>query len=123
MTEQRAWPLTAAVLGGTLLLAIGFDLYALLLLPLRLAGHLVPAAPLLVLVANAGIGWAGNRLLASRLPAQVLLGFAVVLSTLVAGTGPGGDVIVTRSLQGMYLLYVGAAVLGAAAPLLFRPRS
>ena len=47
---------------------------------------------------------------------------SVVLSTLGAVRGPGGDVLVTRDLEGMYLLFVLGALLGAAVPL-FRPGS
>lgn len=120
MTEQPtpllAGTVATVVVGGLL------DLYSLLLLPFRVGGHLVPVAPVLAFVVNAGLGWAGLRLLQSRLPAQLLLGLAIVLALVAAGRGPGGDLFVTRDLQGMYLVYVVAAALGASVPLFVRRR-
>jgi hypothetical protein len=114
----RLWlVLLAIVLVGSVL-----DLFCLLLLPVRLSGHLVPLGPALVLVVNAVLGTAGNRLAADRVPAQVLLALAVVLSALAAVRGPGGDLLVTRDLQGMYLLFVITACIGAGVPLFRRPR-
>jgi hypothetical protein len=104
----------------TLLLGVLLDLFALLLLPFRLGGHLVPLGPLLVFAANAGLGFGGVRLLGSRRPAQVLLALAIGLSLVAAGRGPGGDLFVTRDLQGVYLLFVIGAALGAAVPLFVR---
>jgi hypothetical protein len=106
---------TATVVVGTVL-----DLFALLLLPFRVNGHLVPLSALLAFVFNALLGWASVRLLESRLPARLLLGLVVVLSLVAASRGPGGDVFVTRDLQGMFLLYVIAAALGASVPLIVR---
>lgn len=106
---------TATVVAGTVV-----DLFSLLLLPLRVGGHLVPVGPALVLVGNALLGWAGVRLLRSRLPAQLLLGLVIVLSLVAAGRGPGGDLLVTRDLQGMFLLYAVAAAVGASVPLFVR---
>jgi hypothetical protein len=102
------------VAGGVL------NLFCLLLLPFRLGGHLVPAGPLLVLVVNAAIGSGANRLSGARVPAQVLMGLALMLSVLAALRGPGGDVLVTADLQAMYLLFVLGALLGAAIPLFRR---
>ena len=96
------------------------DLFALLLLPTRLGGHLVPLGPALAFAGNAGLGYLGLRLLRSRAPAQVLLVLAILLSLVAATRGPGGDLFVTRSLQGMYLLYIVAAALGASLPLVVR---
>jgi hypothetical protein len=110
--------LLAIVLVGSVL-----DLYCLMLLPVRLSGHLVPVGPVLVLVVNAVLGTAGNRLAADRIPAQVLLALALVLSALAAVRGPGGDLLVTRDLEGMYLLFVITACLGAGVPLFRRPRT
>ena len=107
-----------AVLVGTVL-----NLFALLLLPFRVGGHLVPAGPALAFVANAALGMAGLRLLGSRLPAQLLLALAILLSLAAAGRGPGGDLFVTRDLQGLYLLYVVSAALGACVPLFVRRRT
>ena len=109
---------TATVVAGAIL-----DLLALLLLPFRVGGHLVPVGPVLVLAGNAVLGWGALRLLRSRLPAQLLLGVVILLSLVAAGRGPGGDLLVTRDLQGLFLLYAVAAALGASAPLfLRRPR-
>ncbi|MCA1712095.1 MAG: hypothetical protein LC789_10860 [Actinobacteria bacterium] len=102
------------------LVGIVLDLFTLLLLPFRIAGHLSPVGPVLALVANVLIGYGGNRLLQSRRPAQVLLALAIGVSLVAAGRGPGGDLFVTRDLQGLYLLYVVAAALGASVPLFFR---
>lgn len=115
-------PLWAAVAGVAVVGGL-LDLFCLLLLPLRVAGHLVPAGPLLVLALNAVIGSVANRLAAERAPAQVLLGVAVVLSAMGAVRGPGGDLLVTRDLEGMYLVFVLAACLGAAVPLFRGVRS
>ena len=112
----------ALLLAGTVALGLVLDLFALLLLPLRLGGHLVPAGPVVALVGNALLGTLANRLARGRTPAQVLLGLVVVLSATAVARGPGGDVIVTRDLEGMYLVFVIAACVGAAAPLLRRTR-
>lgn len=106
---------TATVVVGTIL-----DLFALLLLPFRINGHLVPLCAVLAFVFNALLGWSAVRLLGSRLPAQLLLGLVVVLSLAAASRGPGGDLFVTRDLQGMFLVYVIAAALGASVPLFVR---
>jgi hypothetical protein len=103
---------------ATLLLGAAANLFCLLLLPVRFGGHLVPVAPGLALVANAGLATAATRLARDRLPAQLLLGLAIVLAGAAVTRGPGGDVLVTRDLEGMYLLLVIAACLGAAVPLL-----
>jgi hypothetical protein len=119
---ERPIPLAAGVV-VIALLGLGLDLFALLLLPFRVRGHLVPVGPLLVYVGNAGLGLAGLRLLMSRRPGQVLLAIAVVLSVVAVGRGPGGDLFVTRDLQGLYLLFVIAAALGASTPLFVRSRT
>jgi len=108
------------VVAGVVAVGVVVDLFCLLLLPARAGGHLVPVGPLLVLLGNAVVGTAANRLSADRMPAQVLLGLAVVLSCAAVVRGPGGDLIVTRDLEGMYLVFVVAACFGAAAPLLRR---
>jgi hypothetical protein len=46
------------------------------------------------------------------------MGLALVLSGAASVRGPGGDLFVTRDLEGMYLLFVVAALLGAGLPLL-----
>lgn len=120
-TPQR--PPLALVLVAAVLVGVVLDLFCLLLLPFRLGGHLVPAGPLLVLVGNAALATAANRLSGDRRPAQLLLGVAIVLSAAAASRGPGGDLLVTRDLQGMYLLFVITACVGAAIPLLRRARS
>jgi hypothetical protein len=122
VTEQPAGPVVA----GVIVVAVsGFvlDLFALLLLPFRIGGHLVPLGPAVAFVVNAGLGFAALRLLGSRRPAQVLLLLAIVLSLAGASRGPGGDLFVTRDLQGLYLVYVVAAALGASAPLFVRART
>jgi hypothetical protein len=106
----------------TVVVAAVLDLYCLLLLPTRLAGHLVPAGPLLVLVVNVALGTVATRLARSRAPARWVIAVALALSVMAAGSGPGGDLLVTRDLQWMYLLYVAAAVLGAGIPLFRRTR-
>jgi len=127
VTEPAPAPATGAGLAGGIalicLLGTVLDLFALLLLPLRVSGTLVPAGPILVLAANAGLGLAGLRLLRSTLPAKVLLALTLGLSVSAASSGPGGDLFVTRDLQGMYLLYIVTATFGACVPLLVgRPR-
>lgn len=119
MTGQSRLRAALAVAVG---LGVVVDLFCLLLLPARLGGHLVPVGPLLVLLGNAVIGTTANRLADDRMPAQVLIGIAIVLSCAGVVRGPGGDLIVTRDLEGMYLLFVIAACFGAAVPLL-RARS
>lgn len=101
-------------------LGVVVDLFCLLLLPARVGGHLVPIGPLLVLLGNAVVGTTATRLIADRLPAQLLLGLAVLLSATAVVRGPGGDLLVTRDLEGMYLVFVVAACFGAAVPLLRR---
>ena len=116
MTGARlAWGLVATACAGLLI-----DLITLLLLPLRLNGTLAPVAPVAVLVGNALLGVVGGRLLRSRTPATVLVVLALLLSVLGASSGPGGDLLVTRDLQIVYLGYVVAATLGAALPLVPR---
>ncbi|MCU1674742.1 MAG: hypothetical protein JWN77_2855 [Frankiales bacterium] len=105
---------------GIAVAGIVLDLFSLLLLPYRIGGHLSPIGPLVALVTNAALGYGGNRLLQSRRPAQVLLALAIALSLVAAGRGPGGDLFVTRDLQGLYLLYVIGAALGASVPLFVR---
>ncbi|MDT7571942.1 MAG: hypothetical protein QOE05_2116 [Actinomycetota bacterium] len=115
-------PRLGFVLAGTLLVGGVLDLFCLLLLPFRLGGHLVPLAPVLVLAANALVGAGANWLAADRAPAQALVAVALVLSALAVLRGPGGDVLVTANLEGMYLLFVVAACLGAGMPLFRRGR-
>lgn len=115
-------PSTGAVTAVTVVLGAVLDLYCLLLLPVRVSGHLVPVGPLLVLVVNVVLGTVAIRLSRSRAPARWVIGVALVLSVMAAGSGPGGDLLVTRDLQWMYLLYVVAAVLGAGLPLFRRTR-
>lgn len=110
-----------AVLTGVLLAGLLLDAYTLLLVPLRVHGQLLPVAGLLAGAANAALGRLAGRALASRLPAQLLAGLVLVVAIAGAGTGPGGDLLVTRDLQTAYLLYVVLALLGACLPLL-RPR-
>lgn len=98
------------------------DLFCLLLLPFRVAGHLVPLAPVLVLAVNAVLGTIGNRVAADRVPAQVLLGVSILLSAVAAARGPGGDLLVTADLQGLYLLFIVAGCAGAGVPLFRRAR-
>jgi hypothetical protein len=105
---------------ATLVAGAVVDLFALLLLPLRVGGHLVPIGPAIAFAGNALLGWAALRLVHSRLPAQLLLGLVIVLSLVAASRGPGGDLLVTRDLQGMFLLYAVAAVLGCSIPLFVR---
>ena len=115
----------ALVVAVTLIAVIAalLDLFALLLLPLRVGGQLLPVGPVLVLVVNASLGYVGLRVLQSRLPAQVVLGVAVLVATSAAGRGPGGDLLDTRNLQTVYLAFVLLAAVGAAVPLfLRRPR-
>jgi hypothetical protein len=102
------------------LVGIVLDLFALLLLPFRVGGHLVPLGPVLAFVINAVLGTAGLRLLGSRRPAQALLALAILVSLAAAGRGPGGDLLVTRDLQGLYLLFIVGAALGASVPLFVR---
>ena len=118
MTEPSS-PLLLGV-AATLVLGTLFDLFTLLLLPYRVGGHLVPVGPALALLCNAVLGWAAMRLLGSRLPAQLLIALVVVLSLVAAGRGPGGDLLVTRDLQTMFMVYAVAAAGGAAIPLFVR---
>ena len=111
-----------ATLGLTVVVGGVLNLFCLLLLPFRLLGHLVPAGPLLILLGNAAVASVANRLAADRVPAQVLLGLTLLLAALAVLRGPGGDLLVTRDLEGMYLLFVLAACFGAVAPLLRRTR-
>ena len=126
MTEEPqpvVRPPLGLVIAAVVLLGLVADLFCLLLLPVRVSGHLVPAGPLLVLLANGALSTAANRLAADRLPAQVLIGVAIVLSAGAVVRGPGGDLIVTRDLEGMYLVFVVAACFGAAVPLMRGARS
>jgi hypothetical protein len=113
-------PRLALVIALVVVVGSVLDLFCLLLLPLRLGGHLVPVGPVLVLGLNAVLASLGNRLASDRLPAQVLMGVALVLSGGASVRGPGGDLFITRDLQGMWLLFVVTALLGAGVPLLRR---
>ncbi len=104
----------------TLLVGVVVDVLTLLLLPLRVGGHAVPAAQVLGLLGNAALGYVAAAVLRSRAPAKALLALALALSVVAASSGPGGDLLVTRDLQTGYLLYVVAVTLGAALPLLSR---
>lgn len=123
---QRQAPATPPplrlVIAGVVLVGAVLDLFCLLLLPFRVASHLVPLAPVLVLIVNAVVATGANRLAADRAPAQALIAVALLLSALAVLKGPGGDVIVTANLGGMYLLFVVAACVGAGVPLLRRTR-
>ena len=115
-------PRLAYVIAGAVLLGAVLDLFCLLLLPFRVGGHLVPLAPVLVLTLNAAVGAGANRLAADRAPAQALIAVALLLAALAVLRGPGGDVLVTADLEGMYLLFVIAACVGAGVPLFRRAR-
>jgi hypothetical protein len=115
-------PRLGVVIAGVVVLGAVLDLFCLLLLPFRLGGHLVPLGPLLVLAVNAALGRTANLVAADRTPAQVLIGVALLLSALAPLRGPGGDVLVTADLQGMYLLFVITACVGAGVPLFRRAR-
>ncbi len=112
---RLVWGLVATGCAGILL-----DLSTLLLLPLRVSGTLAPVAPVAVLVGNVLLGVVAGRALRSRTPATVLVALALLLSAAGASSGPGGDLLVTRDLQVVYLAYVVAATLGAALPLVPR---
>jgi hypothetical protein len=115
-------PRLGFVIAGVVVVGAVLDLFCLLLLPFRLGGHLVPLAPVLVLALNALVGAFANWLAADRAPAQALIAVALLLSALAVLKGPGGDVLVTVDLTGMYLLFVVAACLGAGLPLFRRAR-
>ncbi len=102
---------------GTVLTGGFVDLVTLLLIPVRVHGQLLPVAAVLVLVGNASLGLVAGWALRSTAPAKVLVGLALLLSVTAASSGPGGDLLVTRELQGAYLVYVVAATLGACLPL------
>jgi hypothetical protein len=115
-------PRLGFVLAGTVVVGAVLDLFCLLLLPFRVGGHLVPLAPLLVLVVNAAVGAGANWVAVDRAPAQALIATALLLSAVAVLKGPGGDVLVTANLEGMYLLFVIAACAGAGVPLFRRAR-
>jgi hypothetical protein len=115
-------PRLGFVLAGTVVVGAVLDLFCLLLLPFRVGGHLVPLAPLLVLAVNAAVGAGANRIAEDRAPAQALIATALLLSAVAVLKGPGGDVLVTANLEGMYLLFVIAACGGAGVPLFRRAR-
>lgn len=110
------------VIAGTVALGSVLDLFCLLMLPFRVGGHLVPLAPALVLAVNAVVAAGANRLAVDRAPAQALIALALLLSAVATLKGPGGDVLVTTDLFGMYLLFVVAACVGAGVPLFRRAR-
>ena len=116
-------PRLGFVIVGAVLVGAVLDLFCLLLLPFRLGGHLVPLGPALVFAANAALAAGADWLAADRAPSQVLVALALVLSALAALKGPGGDVLVTANLEGMYLLFVVAACLGAGLPMFRRARA
>ena len=115
-------PRLGYVVALTVVVGAVLDLFCLLLLPFRLGGHLLPLAPVLVLTVNAVLGAAANRVAADRAPAQALIAVALLLSALAVLKGPGGDVLVTANLEGMYLLFVVGACVGAGVPLFRRAR-
>jgi hypothetical protein len=119
---EIAPPRLGLIIAAVVVVGAVVDLFCLLLLPFRLGGHLAPLAPLLVLAANAGLGAAANWVAAARAPAEVLIAVALLLSGLATLTGPGGDVLVTTDLFGMYLLFVVGACFGAGVPLFRRRR-
>ncbi|MDT7545907.1 MAG: hypothetical protein QOE99_2017 [Actinomycetota bacterium] len=114
-------PGARGVLGATLVVGLILDLFCLLFLPVRLGGHLIPFAPILVLIVNAVISRVATSYAHSRSPATVLMGVAILVAFGGASRGPGGDLLVTRDLEGMFFLFVLTACLGAALPL-FRRR-
>jgi hypothetical protein len=115
-------PRLGFVIAGVVVVGAVLDLFCLLMLPFRLGGHLVPLAPLLVLAVNAVVGAGANWLALDRAPAEALIAVALLLSALAVLKGPGGDVLVTADLTGMYLLFVVAACVGAGLPLFRRAR-
>lgn len=115
-------PRLPLVLGVVVVAGFVLELFCVLLLPFRVAGHLVPVGPVLVFGVNAAVATAGNRLAADRMPAQVLMGLSLVLAGTASVRGPGGDLLVTRDLEGMFLLFVLGALLGAGVPLFRRTR-
>jgi hypothetical protein len=126
VTEQSSEPVPGRVLAAgtalTVLIAVLLNLFALLLLPFRVGGHLVPAGAVLAFVANAALGRVAIRLFRSRLPAQLVLAAALLVSVAALGRGPGGDLVVTKDLESVYLLFVLGSALGASVPLFVRGR-
>jgi hypothetical protein len=114
-------PRPVGVLGATFVLGLVLNLFCMLFLPVRFAGHLIPFAPVLVLAVNAGISRLATSYARSRTPASVLIGVVLLVAGIGASRGPGGDLLVTRDLEGMFFLFVLTACVGAALPLLRRP--
>lgn len=97
----------AAAYAVVLLLTVLLTLWSAFLVPLRVAGVLVPVSWLLVAVANVGLVVAGRRLAGAAgaaVPALVWLAMALVL----AGRRTEGDLIVVASYVGYGYLLVGA---------------
>jgi hypothetical protein len=97
----------AAAYAVVLLLTVLLTLYGAFLVPLRVAGVLVPVSWLLVAVANVGVVVAGRRLAGvagAAVPALVWLAMALLL----AGRRTEGDLIVVASYVGYGYLLVGA---------------
>jgi hypothetical protein len=113
-------PAPIGVLVATFLVGSVLDLFCLLFLPVRLGGHLIPFAPALVLVVNAGLSRVATSYAQSRTPASILVGVAILVAAFAASRGPGGDLLVTRDLEGMFFLFVLTACVGAALPLFRR---
>jgi hypothetical protein len=125
LTERRprhaGAPAPLGVLGATVVLGVVLDLFCLLFLPVRFAGHLIPFAPAFVLAVNAGLSRVATSYAHSRAPASVLIGVVLLVAGVGASRGPGGDLLVTRDLEGMFFLFVLTACVGAALPLFRRP--
>ena len=95
-----------------LLLTVLLTLWGAFLVPLRVAGELVPVSWLVVGLGNAGVVWAGGRLAGSRgaaVPALLWLALALLL----AGQRAEGDLVVPATYVGLGYLLVGG--LAAAA--------
>ena len=117
MSEQPAAPAppqgppspayVAAAYAVVLALTVLLTLYGAFLIPLRVAGVLVPVSWLVVLAGNVGLVVAGRRLAGvggAAVPALIWLAMALVL----AGRRTEGDLVVIGSWVGYGYLLVGA---------------
>ncbi len=106
------------VLGGVLVGLAAFLLAVLecFYVNLRIGGVPIPIAAVVALAGNIALPWAMVRMTQIRLLALVPVAIWAVLAIILAGGGPGGDVIIPGNWQGIVLLLGGA--LGAVISVL-----
>lgn len=97
----------AAAYGLVLVLAVELAVWGAFLVPLRVAGVVVPLSWLVAVVGNAAVGRAGGRLggrLGAGVPGLLWLGVVMLLTS----RRTEGDVVVPAGIVGLVFLVAGA---------------